>query len=696
MRMFVVSFRRPLALGVFVAAVLMLCLPAVAFGWAGWPHANLSDDTAWFLSPDERNARGFVGYPYINRVTAMPILPELDAMGAWWADSDPTADDPYLVEQQNRIWVAQNGMKEDDYDLLEDYWESPPYPPVFISCTVTHFWDPEDDGGILNPVEGTWPEVFPNSWTKIKLMWVQALNYWQAGDLGSAYAWLGHCLHLVQDQGIPCHAKDDWHGVEDDSLEDWYSDSEGRTEIDLMYSWIGRAGLPEPPGGILFPLSNEEVLTKTAAVGFVDADFVALLPYNVPQLFYLMYTVNQYGDFSPSDGYDGDSYDPTGWADYSDPLILWANDEGEPLTDEDSSDTLDDNDPGDNNDDGDYTDILKVGWRAAFQASPAVIDLFRDTVDNVAPVTSFTVERTDGEDVVEWNNSPVTVTLTGAEDGARPGWRASGVWKVWGECDGETPSFVGDTPYFAINEDGEHVVKLLSTDMCGNTEGPANDFTVKVDMTPPEIAFPDLRPNYLTSQEFIPTWVATDATSGVDEETAYLDGRLVAKDVPIDLALMAGKHRLEVYAWDVAGNWRYEYFDFEVWIDTGTDAKPVSVQTRTKGAGMMVTIEFPAPYDVGEVDLSTCRLSVGAAIDLEQPDPVVGAVATLEGTLLTGVGDLDGDGIPARMIRFSKAAFAAAVAGQTGDVQAVVWGGLLPDGTPRFIGPVTIPVFTTP
>jgi hypothetical protein len=695
MRRYVHAFRRSLV-GVLVATVLLLCPPAVAFGWAGWPHATLSDDTTWFLSPDERNARGFVGYPYINRVTAMPVLPELDAMGAWWAGSDPTADDPYLVEQQNKIWVAQNGMKEDDYDLLEDYWESPPYPPLFIDCTVTHFWDPEDDGGILNPVEGTWPEVFPNSWTKVKILWVQALNFWQAGDLGSAYAYLGHCLHLVQDQGIPCHAKDDWHAISDDSMEDWFSDSAGRTEADLMYSWTGRAGLPEPPGGILFPLSNEEVLATTAAVGFVDVDFIALLPYNVPQLFYLMYTVNQYGDFSPSDGYDGDASDPTGWADYTDPLILWQNDEGEPLTGAGSADTLDDNDPGDTNADGDYTDILNVGWRAVVRVSPAVIDLFRDTVDDVAPVTSFTVERVDGEDVVEWNNSPVTVTLTGAEDGAKPGWRPAGLWKVWGECGGETPSFVGDTPYFAVNEDGKHLVKLLSTDMVGNTEGAANDFTVGVDLTPPEIAFPDLRPNYLTSQDFVPQWDATDATSGVASEMGYLDGRLVEEGVPIDLALMAGKHRLEVWVSDVATNMRYEYYDFEVWIDTETNANPVNLQTKTKGAGMMVTVEFPAPYDVGAVDLSTCRLSVGATIDLEQAHPVVGAIVTLDGTLLTGVGDHDADGIPDRMIRFNKAQFAEAVAGQTGDVQAVVWGGLLPDGTPRFIGAVTVPVFTTP
>jgi hypothetical protein len=236
----------------------------------------------------------------------------------------------------------------------------------------------------------------------------------------------------------------------------------------------------------------------------------------------------------------------------------------------------------------------------------------------------------------------------------------------------------------------------MSTDKMGNVEGPENDFSVKVDLTPPEIGFPDLRPNYLVSQQFVPVWTATDVTSGIDEETGYLDGHLVEKGTPIDLSLMAGRHRLEVYAWDKAGNWRYEYYDFEVWIDTQTDAKPVSLNTKTSGEGLVVMVEFPAPYDVAAIDATTCRLRVGATIDLHEQDPVMGGNATIVGGHLTGVGDQDHDRIHDRMIKFDKAQFAAAVAGQTGNIKAVVWGGLLPDGTPRFIGAVTIPVFTSP
>ena len=197
-----------------------------------------------------------------------------------------------------------------------------------------------------------------------------------------------------------------------------------------------------------------------------------------------MYTVNQYGDFSPSDGYDGDASDPTGWADYTDPLILWENDEGEPLTGAGSADTLDDNDPGDTNADGDYTDILKVGL-ARQRARVARRD---------RPLPRHGRQRRAG-DVLHGGagrrrgRGRVEQQPRDGHAHRRRGWRQigmarRGLWKVWGECDGETPSFVGDTPYFAINEDGKHLVKLLSTDMVGNTEGPANDFTVGVDLTP--------------------------------------------------------------------------------------------------------------------------------------------------------------------------------------------------------------------
>ena len=97
---------------------------------------------------------------------------------------------------------------------------------------------------------------------------------------------------------------------------------------------------------------------------------------------------------------------------------------------------------------------------------------------------------------------------------------------------------------------------------------------------------------------------------------------------------------------------------------------------------MFVVVEFPAPYDVRLIDYTTCTLIVnGVEIPAEH---------------ITGTGDRDGDHNPARMLRFDKEHFAAALGGQVGDIQAEVWGGLLPDGMPRFVADVTVPVFAPP
>jgi hypothetical protein len=549
-------------------------------------------------------------------------------------------------------------------------------------------------------VEGVFADTYPNSWMKARLMWDKTLMYWNANDLGNAYSFLGHVLHKLSDQAIPCHAHNDKHPapVNDDSIEEWFRDKADPSN--LLYTWCGQYGRTVPQGGIMFPPSNEEVLAVGSDVlkGAVTSQDPGITsgPSNIPQLFYLMYTVNQYGDFSPSDEVDGNTFEPTGWCNYNDPEIRWANKNNEPLTGSGSKYALVDNDsdPDNNNIDGDFTLILKVGWRAAYRAAPALIDLFRRTVDAVPPVTTFERTRADGAPLSDWNNSIVTVTLVSAEDGNNQGYRASGVWKRWGLCDGLAPSIAADEmPYWAISGDGEHKIQLMSTDKMGNVEGPANDFSVKVDLTPPEISFPDLRPNYLTSQNFVPLWNATDATSGIDGETAYLDGGLVVKGTPINLALLAGKHRLEVYAYDKAGNVRREYYDFEVWINAKGWCFSVNVNDKTQGNAMSCVVEFPAPYDVGLVDLKTSTLAVKGTLDLTKSDPVVGQTAMLQGQLLTGVGDNDSNGIRDRKIQFRKDYFVNALGGQVGNITSVVRGGLLPNGLPRFIAEITVPVF---
>jgi len=406
-----------------------------------------------------------------------------------------------------------------------------------------------------------------------------------------------------------------------------------------------------------------------------------------------LYWADQMGNYFASEDEDGASngHDPTGWMGGYPGFPTVLHDEDGNAVSIHSWTGVDDNDSCDCDYDGDMATIGTWTYGAAFKATPTIIELFRRTVDSVPPVTTADVTRADGKPVVQWNNSPVTVRLVSAEDLGNPGFRVAGVWKVWGLCDGLPPGDY-DAPSWLISEDGQHEVQCMSTDKVGNVEQD-QDIPVWVDMTPPEVTFPDLRPNYLTSEDFTATWLAIDVTSGVASETGYLDGNLVTKGQVFDLALMAGWHRLEVYADDVAGNIQYAIYDFEVFIDASAWAQPVYLNRKTKGTGMYCGVELPAPYNVGLVKLTTTNLAVKGTLDLEAGDPIVGETANLRGEILTGVGDHDLDALRDRMIRFNKERFAAALGGQLGGIPAVVSGGLSPNGMPRFLGVVTVPVF---
>ena len=108
---------------------------------------------------------------------------------------------------------------------------------------------------------------------------------------------------------------------------------------------------------------------------------------------------------------------------------------------------------------------------------------------------------------------------------------------------------------------------------------------------------------------------------------------------------------------------------------------------------MSCVVEFPAPYNVRLIALKTSTLAVKGTLDLTKSDPVVGQTAVLQGQLLGGVGDNDRNGIRDRKIQFRKDYFVKALGGQVGNIPSVVSGGLLPNGQPRFIAPVTVPVF---
>ncbi len=664
------------ALFSFLAIALVLLLPTSAIAYPGGCHYWGAEAGVELFGIGPSNPAPDPNG--IDRDRQTPLYPELSLATEWYDPADGCCEDEDLEWKGNWDWVREAAQERDDYG---DSWGR------------NHFWFPEEGlHECPNDVAG-----LDNAWETMEPLWILAITGWMAGNLGQAYANLGYVLHFIEDMGQPAHANEDFHpgGVlDDDSLEEWIS---GQYCRDTFQWQAGSSNAPQCIGcggdsSILeVPMGNAAILNDMLSPasyweGSAEVPDEPFLPdpnslTNVQQLFYILYVVNQTANWFASDGETGNTTEPIGWLDYSNFPNCLHDDPGNPThcVSAWDSDGLADNDDNNTDHDGDLSLIARWGYGTAFRAVPAVLNLFRRTVDNAPPISTVVKTRLDGEPLAFWNNSPVTVHITGATDYGNPGFLPSGVWKLWGRVDGVTPANEND-PSWGISEDGIHTIEYLSTDWLGNVE--VIDGTVRIDMTPPEITFPDLKPLYLTSENFTATWVAVDALSGVDYETAYLNGQLVDKGDVIDLALMAGMNQLEVYATDVAGNIGYAIYEFEVVIDAGGWCFPVLVSDKTRGKSMFCAVEFPAPYDVGLIDYTTSDLVVNG---IELP-----------ATRITGVGDSDGDHNRDRMLRFDKEQFVAAIAGLVGDVGAEIWGGLLPDGMPRFVADVTVPVFGPP
>ncbi len=670
-----------------MAIAIVLSATQTAFAFCGGPHRWAGEQATWLF-------RQGIDLNDPSCITAdhggWPLYPELLVQSSGWSPWSSYTHDP----DESRAWNQYNWEYIRDCAIGADQ---------ACVATLNHFWLLHD--GLNDESLGA-----NNSWTTSYYLWFAALDAWNAGDLGWAYENLGYCMHHVQDLLQPAHSNADLHAGDgwdsgDDAIEEWLD----QAHSEQWYAWDGSAPAPGPevPYPNAAAKSNYDILADIlnssipdVATEIVDYPLLAEpnSPYNMQKYFYLLYWANQTGSWFASDDINGQAFDPCGWMDYTgfplhfnDGHEIW-NYHGLDNNDTDCDDCTDHCRWDECDADWDLTLISNWTYAGVFKASPALIDLFRTTVDVHPPETTTDSWRADGEPVVEWNNSPVTVALTGATDGNNPGFRPSGLWKIWGLCDGNPPADY-DNPSFLIGEDGKHLVELRSTDWCGNVEH-GNDIDVWIDMTPPEITFPDLRPNYLTSEDFPVLWVSWDALSGVDSEYALLDGEQVFLGEVIDLAALAGLHVLEVYATDVAGNIGYAIYEFEVYIDATAWTRPVLVGDKTKGNGMFCGVQFPAPYDVGEINMYTCMLDVLATIDLTATHPIVGSAATLDAEKMTGVGDSNEDDVGDRQLRFDKEAFVAALGGQTGDINSVMVGGLGDANMPHFLAIVTVPVFT--
>ena len=204
--------------------------------------------------------------------------------------------------------------------------------------TRNHFWDCDDDldecpegiGGV------------DNAWETARSAWVNAIVWYQAGNLPMAYYHLGAVMHLVEDMAQPAHTNSDLHYTTSDadrynkdSLEEWGNES----RADNMYSWTiaGRTS----PGKAFNPPSKLEIIQRvvdrTAWEGRDEflADPTLINPndpFNTAQLFYIMYVTNQWANYFASDGESGNKRVRLGWVDYEalgfpdSPSPLWGRD----------------------------------------------------------------------------------------------------------------------------------------------------------------------------------------------------------------------------------------------------------------------------------------------------------------------------------------------------------------------------------
>jgi cysteine-rich repeat protein len=435
-------------------------------------------------------------------------------------------------------------------------------------------------------------------------MWARSLEFWRAGNLGAAYTTLGYAMHLVQDMGQPAHSNEDFHGPANrDSLEEWMfgeyckavfpaprDTSPAPQDVGPSFPPPLLKGIGNPPanvphhwlndGEIMSTLNEWEYRDEVIADDYFGVRNPELIAhYEMPQLFAVMYSMNQIGGFFASDDENGDTEEPFGWLYnyripwYGFPTGPWLYDveAGEYVLAQDA-DGLDggrDNDGCSCNDvDNDLRNqIFPWVYGAAFNASKFVLDLFRKTVDRVPPTSTCWI--TIGENPVSpngWHNKQATVFMPrdGVVDNPNPGFRPSGVWMLWGLVDGAWAEKSDESGLsWTIRTEGDHLVQLMSTDLMGNVE--QTDLHVKLDFTPPRVEALGVKPvlDLGRQRDATITWSAFDPLSGVASTSARLDGKTVTGQVRL-ATLALGAHVLTVAAVDQAGNQATSTYSFQV------------------------------------------------------------------------------------------------------------------------------------
>jgi cysteine-rich repeat protein len=531
-------------------------------------------------------------YPDICRETrwGIPIMPELGLVAQWHNAAEDCIDtdcgSDYIEDRYLWDWLREGAQREDDR----------------TGTTIHHFWFSEE--GLHEWPNDTFAEE--NAWETAEDMWVRAIDFWYEGNLGAAYTTLGYAMHLVEDMGQPAHANEDMHpgdGLsDDDSLEDWMYEAYCRTVFHAQRDTrpapqdIGPSfpppllkGIGNPPANVPHHWLNDGEVVGTLNEWEYRDDVVAddyfidpwlIAHYEIPQLFEVMYTMNQIGSFFASDDEEGNTDEPLGWLSnygtpwYGFPMGDWLYDDEAgmwyPAQLSEGLWGLGDNDGCDCDRNGDLSRIFQWSYGAAFNASKFVLDLFRKTVDRVPPTSTCFVMISDNPvspDV--WHNRQARVFMPrdGVVDNSNtPGFRPSGVWKLWGLVDGAWADQSDESGLlWTIRTEGDHLVQLMSTDLMGNVE--QTDLHVKLDFTRPSLQVLGMKPTFDFSKQrnLTMSWAASDRLSGVASTGAKLDGQPISNGQVVDLrALGVGAHSLSVHADDQAGNQTALEYPFQV------------------------------------------------------------------------------------------------------------------------------------
>ncbi len=170
-------------------------------------------------------------------------------------------------------------------------------------------------------------------------------------------------------------------------------------------------------------------------------------------------------------------------------------------------------------------------------------------VVKIAPIPtdppSTTATLSPAPNAAGWNNQPVTVTLSSAENG-NPALVKQITFRASGAQSMPSTTLAGAQASFLINAEGATTISYWATDLANNAEVPRT-LRVQIDWTPPTVAFSGNAGTYTVDQMVNITCAATDALSGVASSTC----RTISGPA---YTFNLGGNTFSASATDVAGN----------------------------------------------------------------------------------------------------------------------------------------------